>query len=298
MNCKSCGTSNPNEAKFCRNCGKKLEESSGGCAKALLWIFLLCCIVGGIVIYNDKQPIYTPLSLVPEDSTVEEFVEETKASYLNISNDDVRLSSKGETKTVTIDTDGEWRIGTSVDEWVSLSIDGNSLTIIVAPNKGDERTDFFTIIADDIEKRVNITQYASTDQYVNTEPYGEIVKVWVDYDTYDDNGKKGMRLHIAFKTHNMLNKEGRISAYFHFADGTALIDTNGSYKTKDGCVAVGKNFCPHYENSDYNNFVLFMPYSELHLDSSADIYFKVSIWYNHEKIADDSEKVYLKYTKS
>lgn len=294
MNCKSCGTSNPDEAKFCRNCGNKLEESNGGCAKAFLWIFILCCIIGGIVIYinYNNQSTYTPTPLVSEDTTIEEVVEETKASYLNISDDDVRLSSKGESETIAIETDGEWRVGTNVEDWVSLSIDGNSLTITVAPNKGKERTDYFTIIADDIEKRVNITQYASTD------PYGEIVKVWVDHSTYDDDGTKGMRIHIAFKAHNMLNKEGRISAYFYFSDGTALTDTNGSYKTTDGCVSVGKDFCPSYENSDYSDFKLFMPYSELHLDSSADIYFKVSIWYNHEKIADDSEKEHMKYTTS
>lgn len=291
MNCKSCGTSNPDEAKFCRNCGNKLEESNGGYAKTFLWIFLLCCIIGGIVIYinNINQSTYTPTPLVSEDTTIEEVVEEVKASYLNISDDDVRLSPKGESETITIDTDGKWRVGTNVEDWVSLSIDGNSLTITVAPNKGKDRTDYFTIIADDIEKRINITQYASTV------PYGEIVKVWVDHSTYDD-GIKGMRIHVAFKVHNMLNKEGRVSAYFYFSDGTALTDTNGSYKTTDGDVAVGKDFCPSYENSDFSDFKLFMPYSELHLDSSADIYFNVSLWYNHEKISDDSEKEHMKYT--
>lgn len=34
------------------------------------------------------------------------------------------------------------------------------------------------------------------------------------------------------------------------------------------------------------------------VDASADIYFEVSIWYNHEIIADDSEKEYMKYNLS
>ena len=294
MNCKSCGTSNPDEAKFCRNCGKELaEESNGGCAKAFFWIFLLGCIIGGVAIYinsQNSQSVYTPTTLITDNTDVEVVNEQTKASYLNISDDDVRLSSIGESETITIDTDGDWVIGTEVEKWVSLSKDGNRLTISVEKNKGQERTDYFTIVADDIEKRINITQYACT------EPYGEIVKVWVDHSTYDDDGTKGMRIHIAFKAHNMLNKEGRVSAYFYFSDGTALIDSNGSYKTTDGCVSVDKDFCPSYENSDYSDFKLFMPYSELHLDSSADIYFKVSLWYNYEKISEDSEKEHMKYT--
>ncbi|OYP42989.1 zinc-ribbon domain-containing protein [Prevotella sp. P4-119] len=294
MNCKSCGTSNPDEAKFCRRCGKKLnEDSNGGCAKAFLWIFLLGCILGGVAIYinnQNSQSSYTPTPLVSDKTLIDASDDQTKASYLNISDDDVRLSSKGESETITIDTDGEWKIGTEVEKWVSLTKDGNSLTIRVEKNKGKERTDYFTVVADDIEKRVDITQYASTD------PYGEIVKVWVDHSTYDDDGTKGMRIHIAFKAHNMLNKEGRVSAYFYYSDGTALTDTNGSYKTTDGDVAVGKDFCPSYENSDFRDFKLFMPYSELHLDSSADIYINVSLWYNHEKISEDSEKEYMKYT--
>ncbi len=294
MNCKSCGTSNPEGAIFCRKCGNKLvENKQGGCSKsAVIWFILLCCFVGGIIIYNNTRYTYSPTPLVSENTSREEIVEQKKASYLNVSNVDVCLSSIGESETITIDTDGEWRIGTGVENWVSLSKDGNSLTISVEKNDGQERTDYFTVVADNIEKRINITQYANTD------PYGKITNVWVDHNEYDDDGKKGMRIHIAFKAHNMLNKEGKVSVYFYFSDGTALIDANGSYKTTDGYVAVSRSFCPSYENSDYNDFKIFMPYSELHLDSSADIYFQATLWYNHERISDYSEKEHMQYTKN
>ena len=286
MKCKSCDTLNPDDAKFCRRCGKKLnKERKVGCLQLVaifILIFIICAVLNYLI--NNQNSPYNTASLI------EEVNEQEKASYLTISDNDVRLSSLGESETVTINTDGKWKIGTEAKDWVSLSKDGNRLTISVEKNKGKERSDYFTIVADDLEERINITQYASTD------PFGEIKNVWVDHNTYDNNGLKGMRIHISFTVHNMLNRAGMVSAYFYNSDGTALLDTNGLYKSTDGCVSVGEAFNPSYENSDYSDFTIFMPYSEFHLNSSTNLYFKVLLWYNQEKIGEYSEKIYVTYT--
>lgn len=290
MNCKHCNAYNYDDAIYCHKCGKKIKENN----KILLFVpILLCCVVVAIIIICiNNQSSYSSPTIDTDTIAADTMVEYTKATRLNVSSDKVYLNSDGDLETIVVETDGNWQIGTNATDWVGLAGYGDSLYISASINKGRERTDYFTIIAGDLEKRIDIIQSASSS------PYGEITKIWVDYNVYNGGEEKGMMIHVAFNVNNMLGKEGMVCAYFYFSDGTALTDTNGRYETTDGNVAVGKDFAPSYENSIYNDFHLFMPYSELHLDSSADIFFKVSLWYNNEKISKDSEKEHMEYTKN
>ena len=138
---------------------------------------------------------------------------------------------------------------------------------------------------------------------VTAEITAKIDSVWVECDVYESrtSNVKGLKIHIKFSTYNMLDIDGRISAYFHLKDGTALNDTNGKYKTANGKVSVGKNFKPTYERATYKDFTLFMPYDELHLPSGKyDIKFNVNIWeFNTEeaRCIASSEYTNLTYTK-
>lgn len=284
MNCKSCGTSNPEGAIFCRKCGNKLkEDTNNGCLKTIAWmvaIGVIGCII--VLIYNESK--YTSSPSTPSYSSAK------TASYLNVSDDDLYFDEDGGSKSISIATDGEWIIGVDAADWVTLSKMSSSISVRVEPNKRGKRTDYFTIVADEITKRVDITQSA------NTEPYGEIEKIWVDHNKYDDNGRVGMIIHVAFKAHNMLNKEGRVVAYFYYKDGSPLKDTNGRYCTSDGNVAKHEDFHPRYDSSNYSDFELFMPNSELHLDETTSFYFVVNIRYNGRRISDNSEKWNMEYT--
>lgn len=292
MNCKHCNAYNYDDAIYCRKCGKKLKGSN---KNKILFLFPVCFVVGiiiAVIINNQSSHQYQTLYSEIDTTEVDTVADYTQARYLNVSSDKVYLNSDGDIETIAVETDGNWQIGTNATDWVGLADYGDSLYISASINKGRERTGYFTIIADDLKKRIDIIQSASSS------PYGEITKIWVDYNVYNGGEEKGMMIHVAFNVNNMLGKEGKVCAYFYFSDGTALTDTNGRYDTTDGNVAVGKDFAPSYENSIYNDFHLFMPYSELHLDSSADIFFKVSLWYNHEKISEDSEKEHMEYTKN
>lgn len=93
---------------------------------------------------------------------------------------------------------------------------------------------------------------------------GKVESVWVDYDQWQ-GGNKGMKIHVKFSVDNMLGRKGKCVAYFSFANGDKLKDFNNSYCTVDGQVSLGENFTPSYENALFSDFVMFMPYDELHM---------------------------------
>lgn len=103
-------------------------------------------------------------------------------------------------------------------------------------------------------------------------------RVWTEHGVYKDE-KKGMMIHVKFDVKNALGKNGKVIAYFNFQDGKALDDFNGKYCTTEGHVCASKKFSPKYNNSSYNDFQIFMPYSELHMGSgSSKLDFYVVIW--------------------
>ena len=103
-------------------------------------------------------------------------------------------------------------------------------------------------------------------------------RVWTEHGVYKDE-KKGMMIHVKFDVKNALGKNGKVIAYFNFQDGKALDDFNGKYCTTEGHVCASKKFSPKYNSSSYNDFKIFMPYSELHMGSgSSKLDFYVIIW--------------------
>lgn len=93
-----------------------------------------------------------------------------------------------------------------------------------------------------------------------------IKSVWLEHSVYE-NGVKGMKIHVHFTIHGMLGIENTCTAYFESPKGKGLKDYNDSYCTKDGSVCCSKSFTPRYANSEYSDFTLFIPLSELHLPS-------------------------------
>jgi len=92
----------------------------------------------------------------------------------------------------------------------------------------------------------------------------KINKIWTEHNLYVNN-QKGMKIHVDFNTENMLNIKGYCAAYFYFENDEALKDINNKYNSADGKVALGEEFKPIYISSRFSNFVLFLPYEELHL---------------------------------
>jgi len=106
-------------------------------------------------------------------------------------------------------------------------------------------------------------------------------KMWVDYDI-TENGKKGMRIHVKFSVSKMKNVDSYLAIYFEKKDGEKLKTSNTDYRSKSGQVAIYKSLLPSYDETDYNDLQLFMPYSELNLGTGKfDLKMDVDVIYKN-----------------
>jgi len=136
------------------------------------------------------------------------------------------------------------------------------------------------------------TSYTSTSRQTTTSS-ATIEKVWADHNVYQ-NGQKGMNIHITFSVNNMYNKTGKCIVWFYFSDGTKLKDYNSSYRTNDGQVSAYSNFTSICENTIFNDFVVFMPYNELHLgNGNHSLKFDIGIFDNNGNQMKVSEYEYF-----
>src|SRR5687767_14384154 len=89
----------------------------------------------------------------------------------------------------------------------------------------------------------------------------------IEYNVTQD-GKLGMRIKQDYLINNAQGKQCIMAAYFYNADdGKALVDQNGIKVSADGKVADFTYFTPGYQESQYTDLTLFMPYDELELGS-------------------------------
>lgn len=110
-----------------------------------------------------------------------------------------------------------------------------------------------------------------------------IQDVTVDHNVYVD-GKKGMKIHVKFNIKQCKGESCRAIAYFYYADGTSVKDTNGLYNDTGGNVSSGKDFKPGYDDTNYEDLVIFIPNAEIHSKTTTgtvSFYFQVEL-YNFE----------------
>lgn len=194
------------------------------------------------------------------------------ATRLSVSTENVSFGKDGGRRTITVSTNGEWRIGVGTASWAHTSISGNTITLRVDENySGDERTDYFIVVAGDKDVRINITQAGG--------PSAEVNSVWVEHNvertvfnsvfnpyfgwqqvpsTYNV-----MRIHVDFDVENMKGKTIRVCAFFYDEDGDKMRASNTNYRTSDGQVTVQDKATPRYESSNYSDFTMEIPYSAI-----------------------------------
>ena len=81
-----------------------------------------------------------------------------------------------------------------------------------------------------------------------------------------ENGQLGMRIKQNFLIYNAQNSKCIMAVYFYNADdGKALVDRDGIQASADGKVAAFTTFTPNYQNTQFNDLSVFMPYDELEL---------------------------------
>lgn len=190
-----------------------------------------------------------------------------ETGYLTVNNQtavSTSFSSNGGSETYYVRTDGSAYEVEYLPGWCTLTNKSStSFTIQCSANtSSSSRSDWLRVKSGDKTVRIDVTQQANTNTVSGT-----IEQVWVEHNVVQYIGlqmMKGMKIHVKFSVNNMLHKTGNIQAYFAFQNGNNLADYNGLYRAPNGQVSVNGSFTPNYQNCIFNDYVLFMPYSELH----------------------------------
>ena len=160
---------------------------------------------------------------------------------------------------------------------------------VVTYRAGGALTGFRTYETDN-SSRPSTNSAQTTDKIT-----GKIEDVYVEL--VKKENQTGVMVRVKFSVNNMLNKQGRCVAYFYTENGEKLKDLNGNYCTVDGQVCIGDNVTPDYTNSEFPNYILFLPIDELHVTKKDkdDISFRkikvsVSLLYDGNRIAGSDYK--------
>lgn len=159
-----------------------------------------------------------------------------------------------------VESDAAWaRVRYKTDAAFLLTTDPNDI--------GMTRTATITVTAKGKSTVMTVNQPPAT---------AKIDQVWVEHNKWSGL-VKGMKIHVQFHTYNVRGQMGQCAAYFYFSNGQKLMDYNMQYRAMDGQVSCGQTFSPNYDQTVYNDFELFIPYTELHLSGHADCKFNVQV---------------------
>lgn len=280
------------------NCGHNTPNNSGGSSgnSGCLWVIIIAVVIGIVIAIatnlSDSSDSTLDLTAVVvedvEDAVVKE-VYTPSTTYLNVSDNNIYMSSDGGSTNITISTDGDWYIDISVAEWGHLTKNSNSVTLRLDRNTSrSSRTDYFVIKSGNYTKRIDITQSG------NTSPSADIEKIWVDHNVYQ-NGLKGMKIHVRFTVDNMKGNMIYGYVFLYYKDNvTPLHDPFGnnlsfySYGTSN------------YDGSIFEDFQIFVPYNGLNMQPGAgsiDLSFDISIRTSSGTELDRDNNTQFTYTQ-
>jgi hypothetical protein len=126
-------------------------------------------------------------------------------------------------------------------------------------------------------------------------PSGEIERVWTDDNVTVEN-RKGIRIHARVKYENLKGVECWLAAYFFLAQDSPLGDLNNQYCTTDGQVAARDSVIPGYKSAVSEDFTLFMPYDELHVQKNTKLMFIVRLYDTNLRMISTTYKYYYEFT--
>jgi hypothetical protein len=111
------------------------------------------------------------------------------------------------------------------------------------------------------------------------EPRAAFGRMWVDYNI-TQNQQNGMLIHVNFTVYDLKATDCQLRILFQDSAGKPLRDKNKRYFTTAGDVLVYNNLKPAYNPAVYNDYTLFMPYSELDLpDGNYNLKMDVDLTY-------------------
>lgn len=172
--------------------------------------------------------------------------------YLSVSKESISFDYSGGTSTITVSANGPWEISVGTASWGHTSVNGNTITLRVDRNYGDDRTDYFKIKSGGVEKRIDIRQDG------NVQPAAEINSIVQQHNVFQ-GFVKGMNIKVEFDVTNMKGRSVTATALFYYADNTSPLKSQwGSH------VSVSKSDTAPYENTTFT-MNLFIPYSNLNM---------------------------------
>ncbi len=113
------------------------------------------------------------------------------------------------------------------------------------------------------QTNTNTTAQEQPPVPIPSEPPSAIIReVEVTHNVFQSN-QPGLQIRLNFNIKNRKGIQCRAVAYFFDETHHPLQDINQRFQTADGKVSVGSTFRPGFEDCYYNNYILFLPYSEL-----------------------------------
>lgn len=252
------------------------SSNNSGC----VWFIIIAVVIGIIIAavnsgssdssdYASDTVAVEEVAVAVEEAPAVEEEYASSTTYLRVSDDDIYIDATGGSRDISVYTDGDWYIDVNTADWGHLSKYSNSLTLRIDNNSSSSsRTDYFILKSGDYTKRINITQYG------NTNPSGDITRVWVEHNVFY-NGAKGMKIHVSYDVVNMKDKYVYLYTYYYYSDNsTPLMNSYGSN------LSISSSGVAPYESTTFNDSWHFMPYTNLNMQpgyGSIDLSFDVVI---------------------
>jgi hypothetical protein len=107
-------------------------------------------------------------------------------------------------------------------------------------------------------------------------PSAKFDRAWIDYGV-TQSSRLGMNIHLKFSVYELKGVDTQIRIKFQDSQGTDLKDSNKSFYTENGNVAVFGDLKPGYDSTDYSDLQIFMPYSELDITRAGKYNLKMDI---------------------
>lgn len=214
---------------------------------------------------------------------------------LSVSKTSISASANGITEYITVTCNTTWEIQYPSGTMYSVTRSGNTLTVKINANSSTEsRSDYFNVKTTDGSKVQKITLSQTGKSSSSGNSYAVIENAWIEHNVYQNN-IKGMKVHAKFSAYNSYNHKVGVVLHFVNSDGFGLKDYNNNYSDSNGKVAHSDSDIATYTNTTWNDFIVFFPYSELHMTSGCkNITLKVQLgiydWTSSKWLTDSNAK--------
>lgn len=258
--CSNCGKHNPADMSFCLDCGQSLAFSGGG---QNFPVESAPTVFTGRATQPNTLPNFQPLT--PQISPPPK--KSRTGFYLAIFGGIgliFILMAAGVMGLVLMN----WR-KSGGDDKANLNSRTKNVNVAVA-NSNSARENQNTAETDDSlssdDSSSNSDNSSNTSDSSPSAPSATLNEIRADYDV-TEGGRDGMRIHVDFTVNKLKGVDSYLAIYFETRDGKRLPDKNKKFYSADGTAAVYKELKPGFDETDYKDMTVFMPYDELDLQS-------------------------------